>query len=63
MSTSAGLLRCLVLNAGGSYLQDKGAAEQWAKEAATAEDRPELVFVQEVPSNGWLAQWSGQGEQ
>ncbi len=50
-----------MLNAGGSYLEDKGAAEQWAKEAATADDRPDLCFVQEVPSNGWLAQWSSQG--
>lgn len=51
-------LRCLVLNAGGTYLENKQAAEQWALEAATAADRPDLAFIQEVPSDAWLAQWS-----
>lgn len=54
-------LSCLVLNAGGTYVKDKHAAEQWAAETATAEDRPDLVFVQEVPSQAWLDRWCDQG--
>lgn len=59
--TTPGQLRCLVLNAGGTYLKDKQAAVQWASEAASARDRPDLAFIQEVPSKAWLDQWCAQG--
>lgn len=59
--TSEDSLRCLVLNAGGTYVSDKLAAERWASEAATADDRPDLVFIQEVPSDAWLDRWCEQG--
>lgn len=61
MSSSPKSLRCLVLSAGGTYVQHKQAAEKWASEAATAEDRPDLVFIQEVPSDAWLERWREQG--
>lgn len=54
-------LGCLVLNAGGTYHPDKDAAEGWAHEAAAVDDRPDLAFIQEVPSNGWLDRWCEQG--
>lgn len=51
-------LRCLMLNAGGAFLPDKDAAKVWATQTATDLDsRPHLVFVQEVPSEGWLDAW------
>jgi endonuclease/exonuclease/phosphatase family metal-dependent hydrolase len=58
--TTRASLRCLVLNAGGTYGKDKQAAEQWALEAASAKDRPDLVFIQEVPSDAWLDRWCAQ---
>lgn len=57
--TSTGL-RCLVLNAGGTKIADKTAAERWAAETAAADGRPDVAFIQEVPSAAWLAQWQAQ---
>jgi hypothetical protein len=55
-------LRCLMLNAGGTFLTDKDAARVWATQTATdLESRPHLAFVQEVPSECWLDAWRERG--
>ena len=55
------LLRCLVLNAGGTYLQTKTEAVAWAVAvAADPVHRPDLAFIQEVPSQAWLDAWCEQ---
>jgi len=51
-------LSCLVLNAGGSYVPDKTAAEGWADALASdPASSPDLAFIQEVPSQQWLQVW------
>lgn len=55
-------LKCLVLNAGGTYLPNKDEAVAWA--AALAADqaaRPDLAFIQEIPSQAWLEAWTTHG--
>jgi hypothetical protein len=55
-------LKCLVLNAGGTYIVNKQEAEAWADAVAGDDERrPDLVFVQEIPSDGWLEAWCKQG--
>jgi hypothetical protein len=53
-------LRCLVLNACGTHHPAKDLAEAWASRTATSTDRPDVVFIQEIPSEAWLQPWRNQ---
>jgi hypothetical protein len=58
---SRSALRCLFLNAGGSYHPHKDLAEDWVVRLVSTSHAPDVAFVQEVPSDAWLQRWRDGG--